>query len=1047
VPDPDRGSCVYPYHDTKDVNTGGDHTYGSFVSQLDGGKMDGFIADAEKYAKPACGSTPCDASSPQGPTDVMGYHTSAEIPNYWDYAKDFVLQDHMFESAATWSLGAHLELVSLWSAICSRTGDPMSCTSATNPKGKVTDFPWTDLTYLLHRFGVSWRYYLGTGGQPDCENNGVNCAQDPQSATVRSQWNPLPQFDDVKQDNQLRNITSTADFYTAARNGTLPSVSWIVPSSAVSEHPQRPVSAGQAYVTGLINAIMEGPDWGSTAIFLSWDDWGGFYDHVVPPVVDSLGYGFRVPAMVISPYAKAGSIDHQPLSSDAYAKFIEDDFLPPTGCNGAPCRLNPATDGRPDSRPDVRENLIPDVSPGVPSDLTNDFNFNQAPVPPVVLRSGPPWGPVSASGTASNSTGTAPLTVTLDGSGSNDPNSPLQSWTLSTGDGSPNASGTGAPPSPTATHTYKSAGSYVATLEVTAADGQTNSTQETITVRPAAPVVQLSGTAAVEYAPASPETLTDSVQTDPSASVSSWDMNFGDGTQDASGTGRPPSTFTHSYAPNLPAGNYPATLTISDSFGDISQRSFTVIIKTAVFVNPPTIPVSGPSNPVTVSSAAGFIPGETVDIDLSSGTTAAHPVQIATVKADSAGGFTDTLPMPTGVRSGVDQITVTGEASGATANSDLSVYANWPQFGFGPAHRSVNPYEDIISVSNVSTLQPAGWWGQTGKAITASPIVYNDRVAVGSTDFFVRMWDATRAAENWQYDARKPVDSTQAFNAANGLIYQASRNGQIYDIKASCTGPIYDQLCQPNQFLNLGTPIESSPTVSNGIMYVGGDNGKLYAIALSGGGSILWSVQTGGAVISSPAVSGGVVVVGSEDDKVYAVNATTGQVEWTYDTGAQVTSSPAIDGSNAYVGSHNDRLYALPLACQATCTPVWTMKTQGPIYSSPAVSGGTVYVGSNDGSLYAFNENNGTLEWTVATGAAVESSPTVANGVVYFGSGNGDVYAAAASGCGTGVTSCTPLWSSTTGGPVTSSPVVSDGRLYVGSGDGKLYVYTLPSGS
>ena len=101
-----------------------------------------------------------------------------------------------------------------------------------------------------------------------------------------------------------------------------------------SEHPPASVHRGQAYVTAIINAAMKSPDWNSTAIFLSWDDWGGFYDHVVPPAVDQNGYGLRVPGIVISPYAKRGFIDHQTLSSDAYLKFIEDDFL-----GGA--RLNP----------------------------------------------------------------------------------------------------------------------------------------------------------------------------------------------------------------------------------------------------------------------------------------------------------------------------------------------------------------------------------------------------------------------------------------------------------------------------------------------------------------------------------------------------------------------------------------------------------------------------------------------------------------------------------------------------------------------------------
>jgi phospholipase C len=154
-------------------------------------------------------------------------------------------------------------------------------------------------------------------------------------------------------------------------------VSWITPNGAVSEHPPGLITAGQTYVTGLINTIMQSPDWSSTAIFLTWDDWGGFYDHVAPPQVDAQGYGLRVPAIVISPYARQGFIDHQTLSFDAYAKFIEDDFL-----GGQ--RLDPRTDGRPDPRPDVRENL-PQLG-----DLVKDFDFNQAPLAPQILPLRPP---------------------------------------------------------------------------------------------------------------------------------------------------------------------------------------------------------------------------------------------------------------------------------------------------------------------------------------------------------------------------------------------------------------------------------------------------------------------------------------------------------------------------------------------------------------------------------------------------------------------------------------------------------------------------------
>ena len=153
----------------------------------------------------------------------------------------------------------------------------------------------------------------------------------------------------MRKDRQLGDVAPFEDFLKAARSGNLPAVSWITPSQAVSDHPPALISAGQTYVTSVINEIMRSPDWSSTAIFLAWDDWGGFYDHVAPPKVDAQGYGLRVPALVISPYAKRGYIDHQVLSFDAYLKFIEDDFL-----SGA--RIDPKTDGRPDSRPDVREN-------------------------------------------------------------------------------------------------------------------------------------------------------------------------------------------------------------------------------------------------------------------------------------------------------------------------------------------------------------------------------------------------------------------------------------------------------------------------------------------------------------------------------------------------------------------------------------------------------------------------------------------------------------------------------------------------------------------
>ena len=392
VPNP-AGGCTRPYHDKADVNGGGPHGVPNAVADVAGGRMDGFIRQRDA-AKTSCRIITDPACSGGGPPDVMGYHTAAEIPNYWKYARDFVLDDHMFEAVKSWSLPDHLYLVSGWSARC-RTRLPMSCRNdIVGPYGvsqfgqavqrqlatgqTSTDLAWTDITWLLHAHHVSWAYYVQTGIQPDCANDSaLTCAAVRQNIRTPGIWNPLPLFGDVRHDHQLGNIKPLTAYLRAARTGKLPSVSWITPAGADSEHPPASVHLGQAHVTAVINAAMESPDWKSTAIFLSWDDWGGFYDHVVPPMADRNGYGLRVPAMVISPYARRGFIDHQTLSSDAYLKFIEDDFL-----GGA--RLDPRTDGRPDPRPDVRENQP------LLGNLTADFNFSQAPRAPLLLPTNPP---------------------------------------------------------------------------------------------------------------------------------------------------------------------------------------------------------------------------------------------------------------------------------------------------------------------------------------------------------------------------------------------------------------------------------------------------------------------------------------------------------------------------------------------------------------------------------------------------------------------------------------------------------------------------------
>jgi phospholipase C len=441
VPNPVTHGCDQPFHDTSDVSHGGPHTHDAYLADVNGGKMDGFIAQAEAGRKACADPNDPVCSVGAGTADVMGYRDQHEIPNYWAYAQNFVLQDHMFEPNSSWSLPAHLFMVSLWSAYCTQHDNPSSCTNAVQAPGNPPDFgnkhallerliqngikpedlqqpgklteaqieqlktagitpdvlrqaesagsvttnpakpagpiyAWTDLTYLLHKNNVSWGYYVMKGTEPDCADDQMACGSVKQKNTTPGIWNPLPWFDTVHADGQEGNIQDLTNLYKQAKDGTLPAVSWIAPSNEVSEHPPAKISTGQSYVTNLINTVMQGPDWDSTAIFLSWDDWGGFYDHVNPPTVDQNGYGLRVPGLVISPYAKQGYVDHQTLSFDAYDKFIEDAFL-----GGQ--RVDPASDGRPDPRPDVRENATQ------LGDVTAAFDFTQQPRKPLVLPVNP----------------------------------------------------------------------------------------------------------------------------------------------------------------------------------------------------------------------------------------------------------------------------------------------------------------------------------------------------------------------------------------------------------------------------------------------------------------------------------------------------------------------------------------------------------------------------------------------------------------------------------------------------------------------------------
>jgi phospholipase C len=591
--DPQTGTCVYPWHDPSDISNGGPHGSASAVGDINKGAMNGFIVQYENSVK-SCqkkpGSVDCGVPKPQ--PDVMSYKLRSDLPEYWAYADNYVLQDHLFAPGLTWSLPQHLFMVSGWSARCYQQDAPMSCENEVDGVDDARfqsspNYAWTDITQSLAKNSVSWGYYVFDGSEPDCVNpQDLTCIPLPQSAQSGSIWNPLPFFTDVKVDKQLGNIQSVDNFAAAARNGTLPAVSWVVPTASVSEHPPATLSDGRKYVTYMINQVMQGPDWNSSAIFLAWDDWGGFYDHVVPPKIDVNGAGLRVPGLLISPYAKQGFVDHATYTFDSYLKFIEDDFL-----GGQ--RLDPTTDGRPDPRPVVAENY-----PGL-GDLTNEFDFTQAPRPPLVIGNtnanaiepqihpaakqptAPTFGtkaspsqsifptvPAATASAGSRGAGAQPRTFVFDGSRTTDPGNPVARWTLDFGDGT-STNGTG-PPSRRVSHTYSAAGTYTAHLRVTDQASVTRDDAAVVNVAAVPPNAWISGDKPLGF-----DVLDEKFDASQS-SPGNWTVSFGDGSPNATGTGTPPAALAHHFAAT---GIYTTTLTVIDPGSGLSNvaRAITTV--------------------------------------------------------------------------------------------------------------------------------------------------------------------------------------------------------------------------------------------------------------------------------------------------------------------------------------------------------------------------------------------------------------------------------------------------------------------------------------
>jgi len=316
-----------------------EHSWESAHACYDNGKMDGFVwAEGTPY--------------------TMGYYDQTDIPNYWKYAKAYTLCDRYFSSEMSGSSPNHVYTVAAQSGILNNVGNLKSL------KKVMDDDDGFDFVSIVKRFtgkGISWNYYVETQPlPPDAASVNAHLSNlaypNPKTFTL---WNPMPGFKTIRNNpNLMDHLVSEKKFHRDLKQGTLPDVSWLVPDFQDSEHPPEPLEQGMWYVTRLINAVMHSSYWKDSVIFLCWDDYGGFYDHVSPPEVDAYGYGPRVPMIIISPYVKKHYISHYTYDLTSVLKFIEVRW-----------HLKHLT------ARDHRAN-----------DMVDCFNFSQAPAEPLVIN-------------------------------------------------------------------------------------------------------------------------------------------------------------------------------------------------------------------------------------------------------------------------------------------------------------------------------------------------------------------------------------------------------------------------------------------------------------------------------------------------------------------------------------------------------------------------------------------------------------------------------------------------------------------------------------
>jgi phospholipase C len=296
VSDPENKQCVTPYEITDHPISDLSHSETIFFDQYQNGKMTGFIEALTKLNQDGQLS--------------MGRFTEKDIPFYWNLADQYVLFDNYFSSAHTGSITNRMYWVS---------GKPGSEFNRI-PEAGFGDIP-TIFDRLQER-GISWKFYI-KDYNPDLN---YRTAKELDFLPPQVQWVPLLSFDRFLDDPELSSrIVDLDEYYTDLENGTLPAVSYVLLLGA-TEHPISDLSLGERATRTMLHTLMQSDSWENSAFFLTYDDWGGWYDHVPPPQVDDRGYGFRVPALLVSPYARMGHIDHTLLDHTSILKFIEENW-------------------------------------------------------------------------------------------------------------------------------------------------------------------------------------------------------------------------------------------------------------------------------------------------------------------------------------------------------------------------------------------------------------------------------------------------------------------------------------------------------------------------------------------------------------------------------------------------------------------------------------------------------------------------------------------------------------------------------------------------